>query len=130
MVFRERGATFGGMNLRRARRAFTLIEMLVALMLMAVAAAALVSALTGDRRLRDLAAAQQFAADRARERLESLAALPCAAAASGTSASVWGSERWSATAVQSSWNLTDTLRLAGSASEKPLVVLARVACPE
>src|SRR5476651_692959 len=128
MVSGPRGATLCGMNLRRARRAFTIIEILVALILLGVAGAGLVSALTGDRRLRDLAAAQLFAADRARERLESLAALPCAAAASGTSASPWGSERWSAIATQNSWQLTDTLSLARVAA--PLIVLARVACPE
>lgn len=116
------------MKLRRARRAFTLVELLVALMLMGVAAAALVSALSGDRRLRDLGAAHLFAADRTRERLESLAALPCGAAASGTSASAWGTERWNATAAQSSWILTDTLTL--TRSKAPLVILARIACPE
>ena len=42
-------------------------------------------------------------------------------------ASVWGSERWSAAALQSSWNLTDTLVLARSTV--PVVILARVPCP-
>src|SRR5579871_2262514 len=116
MVSGARHATFVGMKLHRGRRAFTLIELLVALILMGVAAAALVSALTGDRRLRDLASAQLFVADRARERLESLAGLPCAAAVSGTGTSAWGSERWSATATQSSWSLTDSLILARSAA--------------
>lgn len=115
------------MNRRRTRCAFTLVEVLVALILMGVASAGLVSALSGDRRLRDLAAAQLFAADRARDRLESLAALPCAAAASGASASQWGSERWSAVVSQSSWTLTDTLSLARA--PVPLVIVAHVACP-
>jgi prepilin-type N-terminal cleavage/methylation domain-containing protein len=128
MVCGLHGATLCCMKLRETRQAFTIIEILVALILLGVAGAGLVSALTGDRRLRDLAAAQLFAADRARERLESLAALPCAAAASGTSASPWGSERWSAIATQNSWQLTDTLSLARVAA--PLIVLARVACPE
>ena len=118
-------ATLCDMN---RRRAFTLIEVLVALILMGVAAAGLVSALTGDRRLRDLAAAHLFAADRARERLESLAVLPCVAAASGASISAWGSERWTAAVSQSSWELADTLVLAHIAA--PLVIRARVACPE
>jgi prepilin-type N-terminal cleavage/methylation domain-containing protein len=119
--------TLCGMDHRRARRAFTLVEVLVALMLMGIASAGLASALTNDRRLRDLAAAQLFAADRARARLESLAALPCAASASGASASTWGSERWSAAGSPSSWTLTDTLVLARTAA--PLVFVARVACP-
>lgn len=121
-------ATLCDMKLRGARRAFTIIEILVALILMGIAAAGLVSALTGDRRLRDLAAVQTFAADRARERLETLAALPCASATSGTYASALGSERWSATVSQSSWQLTDTLSLARVAA--PLIISARVACPE
>ena len=112
----------------RARHAFTLIEVLVALILLGVAAAGLVSALTGDRRLRDLAAAQLFAADRARERLELLAALPCSSVASGASASAWGSERWSASVSQASWHLTDSLSLVQTAA--PVVIVARVACPE
>jgi prepilin-type N-terminal cleavage/methylation domain-containing protein len=128
MVSGQHGARLCDMNSRRAPRAFTIIEILVALILMGVAAAGLVSALTGDRRLRDLAASQTFAADRTRERLETLAALPCAAAASGTSASAWGSERWNASASQSSWQLTDTLSLVRVGA--PLLVLARVGCPE
>jgi prepilin-type N-terminal cleavage/methylation domain-containing protein len=131
LVSGQRAATLCGMNLRPARRAFTLIEILVALILMGVAAAGLVSALTGDRRLRDLAAAQLFAAERARERIESLAALPCSASAGGTSNSAWGSERWNATASkegQSSWQLADTLSLGRSTA--PVILLARVACPE
>jgi len=113
---------------RCARRAFTIIELLVALVLMGVAAAGLAGALTGDRRLRDLAAAQAFAADRARERLELLAALPCSSEASGTSASVWGLERWRASSSQVAWSLTDSLLLRRSAA--PLVIEARVACPD
>jgi prepilin-type N-terminal cleavage/methylation domain-containing protein len=112
----------------RTRRAFTLVELLVALIMMGVATAGLVSTLTGDRRLRDLAAAHTFAADRARERLEQLAALPCSPGASGTSASAWGSEHWRASASQSAWRLTDSLLLVRTAV--PLVIQARVACPE
>lgn len=113
---------------RRSRRAFTLVELLVALMMMAVAAAGLASALTNDRRLRDLAAAQSFGADRARERLELLAALPCISASSGKSSSEWGTERWSALPWQSSWHLTDSLALGRSRSS--VVIEARVACPD
>jgi prepilin-type N-terminal cleavage/methylation domain-containing protein len=113
---------------RCARRAFTIIELLVALVLMGVAAAGLAGALTGDRRLRDLAAAQAFAADRTRERLELLAALPCSSEASGTSSSVWGLERWRASSSQVAWSLTDSLLLRRSAA--PLVIEARIACPD
>jgi len=116
------------MNPRRARRAFTLIEILVALVMMGVAAAGLVSALTGDHRLREMAAVHTFAADRARERLELLAVLPCAGDVSGTSVSALGAERWRASASPSAWQLTDSLvpRPPGHA----LVIEARVACPD
>jgi prepilin-type N-terminal cleavage/methylation domain-containing protein len=117
------------MNHGRARRAFTLIEVLVALIMMGVAATGLVSALTGDRRLRDLAAAHEFAADRARERIELLAALPCSSDASGSSVSAWGSERWRASSSQVAWYLTDSL-IPTRRSAAPLVIVARVACPD
>jgi len=116
------------MNRTRARFAFTIIEVIVALMMMGVAAAGLASALTGDRRLRDLAAAHSFAAGLARERLESLAALPCSPGASGTTSSAWGSEHWHAAASGSAWQLVDSLELRRSSA--PLVIEARVACPE
>jgi prepilin-type N-terminal cleavage/methylation domain-containing protein len=116
------------MNRRRARRAFTLIELLVALVIMCVAAAGLAGALTGDRRLRDSAAANAFAAGRARERIELLAALPCSPEASGASSSAWGSERWRAWSSSSTWHLTDSLVLRRSAA--PVVIEAHVACPD
>ena len=125
-----------GMNRSRARparhafhqrRAFTLVELLVALVMMGIAAAGLAGALTGDRRLRDMAAAYSFAAGRVRDRLELLAALPCLADASGASASAWGSERWRASPSRFAWHLTDSLVLRRLV--EPLVVEARVACP-
>jgi prepilin-type N-terminal cleavage/methylation domain-containing protein len=116
------------MRTRHERAAFTLVELLVALILMGVAAAGLVAGLTGDRRLRDLAAAHAFAADRIRERLEQLAARPCAFEVSGTSGSAWASERWRASPSQSAWHLTDSLVVGRSAA--PLIIEAHVACPE
>ncbi len=116
------------MNLRRARRAFTLIEILVALIMMGVAAAGLVSALTGDHRLRDMAAVHTFAANRARERLELLAALPCAGDTSGTTVSALGAERWRASAAPPAWVLTDSIVPRPPAHV--LVIEARVACPD
>ena len=110
------------------RRAFTLIEVLVALMMLGVASAGLVAALTGDRKLRDASAAQLFAAARTRARIETLALLPCSADAAGTIGSAWGSERWHASASPSGWSLTDSLVLVRSAL--PLVIQARVACPD
>ena len=108
------------------RRAFTLVELLVALIMVGVGVAGLVSALTGDRRLRDMAAAHAFAADRARERVELLAGLPCAADTSGTAVSGWATEYWRASASQSQWSLTDSVVFAQSTV--PLVMRASVAC--
>ena len=115
------------MRQSRVRRAFTIVELLVALIIMGVAAAGLVGALTDDRRMRDLAGAHAFAADLARERLELLAALPCSQEASGTTASRWGSERWHAAPSRFSWSLTDSLSL--DRSTATLVIEARVLCP-
>ena len=110
------------------RRAFTLVEVLVALMLMGVAAAGLVAALAGDHQLRESSAAYDFVAGRVRERLEILAALPCAADAAGMTTSVWGVDRWHAQRAQQTWHLTDSLvPLARPAA--PIIVEARVACP-
>ena len=115
------------MKSRGTRRAFTIVEVLVALVIMGVACAGLAGGLTGDRRLRDLAAAELSAADRARERMELLAALPCDAESSGTNDAAWGTERWRATPATAAWHLTDSLRIRGSVA--PLVFDLRVACP-
>jgi prepilin-type N-terminal cleavage/methylation domain-containing protein len=118
---------FSGMKRRGIRRAFTIVEVLVALVIMGVACAGLAGGLTSDRRLRDLAAGELFAAERARERIELLAALPCAGESAGSSASEWGSEHWRAVPTQAAWRLTDSLTIRGSAA--PIVFDLRVACP-
>jgi prepilin-type N-terminal cleavage/methylation domain-containing protein len=128
MLFVFLEGTLRGMNRLRARHAFTLVELLVALIMLGVAAAGLVRALTGDRRLRDLAASHTFAADRMRERLEQLAGLPCRSSASGTDPSVWGTEHWRASPSRFSWFVTDSIELRGSTA--PVVLEARVPCPD
>ena len=100
----------------------------VALVLMGVAASGLVSALSSDLRLRGLAASHAFAAAQSRERLEALAGLPCTGAASGTSSSAWGDERWQAVPQALAWTVTDSIVLRSSAA--PVVLIAHVACPE
>ncbi len=126
-LLRARAHTLCAMTLLN-RRAFTLVEVLVALMMLGVGSAGLVAALTGDRKLRDASAAQLFAAGRTRARIEMLALLPCSADAAGTTGSAWGAERWHASVSQSGWSLTDSLVLVRSAV--PLVIQARVACPD
>lgn len=113
---------------RRRRAAFSLVELIVALTLVGVAAAGLAVALAGDRHLRDLAAAHAQAASRARERIEWLAARPCGADTMVTSAEAWGTEAWRATVLSGAWHSTDSLALRHV--RVPLVIEARVACPD
>jgi prepilin-type N-terminal cleavage/methylation domain-containing protein len=107
-------------------RAFTLVEVLVALVLVGIGAAGLATALGGDHRLRESAAAHSVAAGRARERMELLAVLPCLRDSSGTTASDWGVERWRAQVSPSGWVLTDSLL--PRALGVPIVIEARVMC--
>lgn len=111
----------------RPQRAFTLIEVLVALVLMGVAAAAMVTALGGDHQLRERAAESGFAAAAARARLEFLATLNCARDTSGVATSARGAERWHAVVSASLWRLTDSVVVRLPAP--PIVIEARVACP-
>src|SRR5579862_1686996 len=109
----------------RVRAAFSLVEVLVAVTLLAVGSAGLALALTGDRRLRDLADEDSRAAVAARARIESLVAHACGADTAGRSVARWGTESWSAKASGGSWHLLDSLLLLRSAA--PLVISARVA---
>lgn len=111
----------------KPRHAFTLIEVLVALGLMGVAAGALAAAMAGDHRLRERAAEQGFAATAARARLEMLAISPCSGDASGVTASARGVERWQARAAGAVWRLTDSIIPRSPAA--PVVIEARVTCP-
>jgi prepilin-type N-terminal cleavage/methylation domain-containing protein len=113
---------------RRPRAAFSLVELLIAIVLLGVGLAGLALALAGDRRLRDLADSDARAAARSRARVELLVARPCAVDTSGTSAEPWGSESWRAVAADGAWHLTDSLVL--RRSHVPLVIEARVACPD
>ena len=113
---------------RRGRAAFSLVEILVAIALLGVAAAGLAVALAADRRARDLAAAHAATADRAREHLEALASRSCGADTAETTSGSWGTESWRAVAGSGAWHLTDSL--VPRQSRAPLVIEAFVACPE
>ena len=91
-------------------RAFTLVEVLVALVLVATAAAALAATLGADRRLRTTALVTDAAARQARERIETLAAHCGSADTGGVAVGVWGVERWRVTWLPHAWRLTDTIR--------------------
>ena len=122
-----RGRTIITLWRMKPRHAFTLVEVLVALMLLGAAAGALVTAVVGDHRLRERAAGDSFAASAARARLEMLAASPCSGDVSGVAASARGVEHWSARASRPLWRLTDSIVPRRPAA--PVVIEARVACP-
>jgi prepilin-type N-terminal cleavage/methylation domain-containing protein len=111
----------------RSRPAFSLVEVLIALVLLGVGAAGLASAQLGDQRLRAMAATHATLASRARDRWSALALLPCGADTAGTARGSWGRERWSATVADGRWLLVDSLR--GPDDRTPILFSARVACP-
>jgi prepilin-type N-terminal cleavage/methylation domain-containing protein len=112
----------------RPRPAFTLAEIVVALVLLGVGAAGLAGGIIGHGRLSDLASQHAFAAERVRAHLELLAARRCTADTADTAVERWGVEAWRAVAGTGAWTLTDSLALRRVAH--PLVIEARVACPE
>jgi prepilin-type N-terminal cleavage/methylation domain-containing protein len=111
-----------------SRRAFSLVEVVVAVVIMGIGVASLASALTADLRLRSRAVGRVLAAERLRARIELLARKRCTADTGGRTTESWGADAWRATVDSASWRLTDSLILRRAA--RPLVVEARIACPE
>ncbi len=93
----------------RTRSAFTLVEIIIALTLLAVGAAGLGTALMADRRLRDAAAVRAAMAAQSRSRLATLAATRCDNDLGGIARTTWGSERWSAGRSPGRWSVSDSL---------------------
>ena len=91
------------------RAAFTLVEIIVALTLLAVGAAGLASALTVDKQLRDTAQVRTRMAAQLRLRLGAIAAMRCASDTSGVARESWGDERWRATSRGDRAHLVDSL---------------------
>ena len=110
-----------------SRRGFTLVELLVALVLLGVGAAALATALASEQRLRAMADVEAGVAIVARERLETLAVRRCDAGYAGRRAERWGEERWTATPGAGAWTLVDTLAPRGA--RPPVLITTRVSCP-
>ena len=110
-----------------SRPGFTLVEVLVALVLLGVGAAALATALAGERRLRDMADAEAGVAVVARERLEALVVRRCDSASAGRRVERWGEERWTATPGAGAWTLVDTLAPHGVRA--PILIATRISCP-
>lgn len=91
------------------RSAFTLVEIIVALTLLAVGAAGLASALTIDKQLRDAAQARARMAAQLRARLGAVTATRCAGDTSGIAHDGWGDERWRVTGDGDRAHLVDSL---------------------
>jgi len=115
----------------RARRGFTLVELMVAIVIMAVGVlglagtASLVSRLTGG------AAQQTLAATVASSRFERMRSLPCTSIAAGTDTTRGMQEAWGDSTVAPSvkW-ATDTVRYqgAGGRISGPIVFESYVRC--
>lgn len=119
------GSILAAMDTRRV--GFSLVEVLVALTLAAVAGAGLTVVQSGHRRLAELAAGHDEASQRVREHLEHLAGLACVADTAGSSSGRWGNERWRATIVTRRWVLVDSVSL--PRARRVIVVGANIACP-
>jgi len=87
------------------RTAFSLVELLVALVLLAVGLAACVRAAAAVARLEGDAARRRLVADVLRARLDSLAATACGPDAAGRAASGGITEDWQATSDGRRWRL-------------------------
>jgi prepilin-type N-terminal cleavage/methylation domain-containing protein len=91
------------------RTAFTLVEIIVALTLLAVGAAGLASALTIDKKLRDASQVRTRMAAQLRMRIAAIAAARCVGDTSGVAHDWWGDERWRATSGGDRAHLVDSL---------------------
>lgn len=115
------------MNMR-ARRGATLIELLVALLLLDIALLGLASMSAVAARRIGEAGRRSRAAIAARNRLERLAAMPCASMAGGSASLETGIEEvWSVTALRGAVELTDSIDLHGRSREQ-VTVRIRVTC--
>lgn len=112
----------------RVRRGATLIELLVALLLLDVALLGLASMSAVAARRTGEAGRRSRAAVAAGNRLERLAAAPCAAMAGGTAAPEPGFvEVWAVRALRDAVELTDSIDLQGRSPEQ-IIVRRRVLC--
>ena len=112
-----------------SRRGFTLVELLVAVLLIDVAVLAMVSATTllvrRQTGLRTRVVASQLAANR----LQHLLAAPCASATGSATPERGVTEHWSATLLPSSMrDLRDSVVFAIDGAERSVVLRSRSRC--
>jgi prepilin-type N-terminal cleavage/methylation domain-containing protein len=91
------------------RTAFSLIELLTALVLLAVGLAAFARAAGAVARLENDARLRRAIADVTQARLDSLAAAPCGPSRSGQAQFAGIGERWTATSEGRRWLVSDSL---------------------
>lgn len=91
------------------RRAFSLVELLTALVLLAVGLAAFVRAAGAVARLDNDARLRRALADVTQARIDSFAAQPCGAPGAGQANHAGVSERWSASSDGRRWLVVDSL---------------------
>ena len=91
------------------RSGLSLIELLTALVLLAVGLAAYARAAGAVARLENDARLRRALADVTQARLDSLAALPCASARAGQAQFAGVGEKWSARSDGRRWTLTDSI---------------------
>lgn len=93
----------------RRRSAFSLVELLTALMLLAVGLAAFARAAGAVARLENETQLRRALADAMQSRLDSLATEPCGAGRSGQAFHHGITERWLATSDGRRWFVTDSI---------------------
>ena len=125
-VMGERDARAAGMP-ARDRRGFTLVELIVAIMILVVGLLALAGTSALITRQMGTGARTAMAATVSQARLDMLSSLDCTTlAASGTSSARGVSESWIVTDGNDVKNVTDTVRIVGVT--RPLVYKSVIPC--
>ena len=112
----------------RPRSAFSLVELLTALVLLAVGLAAFARAAGAVARLENDARLRRALADATQSRLDSLAAQPCGPARGGQEFHAGVDERWSATSDGRRWSLSDSIAVRARPTFARIYVVT-VPCP-
>ncbi len=112
---------------RRAARGFSVVEALVAIILLAAAGTGMAMAFTAAGSLRTRALAERAVADDAVSRMGMLARRPCSAPdTSGTDASGRVVLRWGAVRSGDDWVFADSALASGGSDER--IISGRVSC--
>jgi prepilin-type N-terminal cleavage/methylation domain-containing protein len=110
---------------RRARAGFTLVELMVAIMVMSVGVLGLAGTSVAVARLTGGAAQQTIAANVAATRFEKFRSAPCNAVTAGSASTRGVSETWAVTSVGaalgvSTFDIVDTVRFTSRNGRTPM----------